>query len=166
MEWETPQGTYNDDNKVEEAYLIANVIMNSILLAASLLVGNVMCVRRAISQLPKSLKASLFLYLVQSAASIAFYLYMLCKGYTYTDIDCMPLIDFMIREVSLVIWTLNQWLFTSHYLKVACLIRLTFARHSLESITEMKRRLKWLTAIDFAAYSGFAIVFFYSFYAG
>ena len=69
----------------------------------------------------------------------------------------------MIREASLVLWTTNQWLFTSHYLKVACLIKLTFSKHSLDSLHKMQKRLRMLTAIDFLVYSSFAIVFGYSF---
>ena len=46
----------------------------------------------------------------------------------------------------------NHWLFTSHYLKVASLFKLTFSRHSESGLTAMERRKKILKAVDVLAY--------------
>ena len=43
----------------------------------------------------------------------------------------------------------NHWLFAAHYLRVACLFRLLFARHSESDLRLMQRRNRWLRIIFF-----------------
>ena len=48
---------------------------------------------------------------------------------------------------------LVHWMFSSHYLKVACLFQLTFKGHSEDLLEKMKRRRCLLFALDIVMYS-------------
>ena len=51
------------------------------------------------------------------------------------------------------------WFFTSHYLKIACLFRLTFSKHDLTNLKKIKKRKKLLIVLDAIMYSSIAIFF-------
>ena len=51
-----------------------------------------------------------------------------------------------------LVFLTNHWLFTSHYLKVASLFKLTFSRHSEIGLATMLSRKKILWAVDIVAY--------------
>lgn len=71
--------------------------------------------------------------------------------------------EFETTKIYKVTWTLggflflnNHWLFTSHYLKVACLFKFSFSQNLENAIIIMQRRRKLLLILDIVVY-GFLI---------
>ena len=56
----------------------------------------------------------------------------------------------VIMELDIIIFYVTHWLFTAHYIRIACLYRMLFSRHSevdLKVIRNRNFRLKVLTVV-------------------
>ena len=46
-----------------------------------------------------------------------------------------------------------DWLFASHYFKMACLFRIVFSSHSVQKLRKIKQVKKWLIGLDILVYT-------------
>ena len=72
----------------------------------------------------------------------------------------LPSIILICHELGLVLFWVNHWLFTAHYLKVACLIRLSLTGSDLlEQSQKFKCWRTVLLAIDIVLYTAMLTIF-------
>ena len=53
----------------------------------------------------------------------------------------------MLRMIADLIFWENHWLFTAHYLQVACFFKMLFIRHTEDDLTKMQRRRYWIKTL-------------------
>lgn len=58
------------------------------------------------------------------------------------------------------------WFFSSHFLQVACLLRLSFSKHTLQNLEKIRRRKRILFIVDVLVYTGIACIFFSTIFIG
>ena len=64
----------------------------------------------------------------------------------------------IIQALKNIVYLSVDWLFASHYLRVASLFRMTFASHSLLDFDKVQKRKKWLLILDTAVYTAIFVL--------
>ena len=118
----------------------------------------ILCKRGQLFQLTKSIQASLIFYLLQIATQLP-----LIKALE-ADIEDR-LVESYAYRVSAILgqffFLVNHWIFTWLYFSTACLFKLSFGEHSVESIRQLKKRKRCLTLASILAYSFFISICIY-----
>ena len=71
---------------------------------------------------------------------------------------CSKEAETIIQALKNIVYLSVDWLFASHYLRVASLFRMTFASHSLLDFDKVQRRKKWLLILDIAVYTAIFVL--------
>ena len=113
--------------------MIEVTVRSSFLLTVSFLIFK----RRQFMHMSFLTRLSFLGYILQLVLLLAYYLYTIVRN--------QP--PFAVFSITVLIFTLNHWLFTAHYLRVACLFRLLFVSHSdhnMELVQQRKFRINLL----------------------
>jgi len=105
----------------------------------------------AFTYMPLKLKISLIGFLCVSLGYDA--ISVICDP-RYSINVCSDKVHSFISALDMIVYLAVDWLFASHYLKVASLFRVTFSsHHSMEHLEQVRRRKKWLLMLDIVVYS-------------
>jgi len=109
-------------------------------------------------KLPLTVQISLLAYATFVTLLDASNIYLLLPGNEYSTAVESPYLRIS-YSLSAYVYLNVHWLFTSHYLKVASMIRLTFSSHTASDEVEIIKRKKRLHVLDFAIYALLVIWF-------
>ena len=106
--------------------------------------------RGAFKFLPLKLKLSLLSWLV---VSISYNIIgILCRNEFHVN-ECSDGLEGAIYRINEAFYLSVDWLFASHYLKMACLFRKAFASHFFNKLSAVKRWRNGLLALDIIVYT-------------
>ena len=126
-------------------------VINNIILVAGFAILIFRIARKgAFKYMPLKLKVSLIGFVV---VTIGFDLNtFFCDERIGIEI-CSETLSYILGCMESIVFLAVDWLFASHYLKVACLFRLTFSSsHSIADLNKMQSRRKWLWILDVCVY--------------
>ena len=148
-------------NKYEQAYEYTNLILDGSFSISILVLVIILLNRGALRYLPCTMRLTLVLFLVTSTCFEIRNVSQLENQAAYDNLTKIPDWVEVAHYTGVFIFMVTHWLFSSHYLKAALLLRLAFSDHSIENIALLRRRRNQLIFLDISIYVISIVIFIF-----